>query len=251
MVPKLHSQIPASLKGQTLVVALDASYAPDEMLASDGSTVIGMDADLSLALGQVLGVKVKLQNATFATIIPGLESGKYNIGNSSFTDTKAREKQVDFVDYFQAGEGYYVSANSKTAFNGLASLCGHTVAVEAGTVEESDAKAQGKKCNVTVLSFQDQNAANLAVSSGRAEVGFADSQVAAYIVKRSHGQFALVGKPFNTAPYGIALPKDGLAKPILAALKTLESDGIYQKILAKWGVQSGAVTKPVINGATS
>ena len=40
----------------------------------------------------------------------------------------------------------------------------------------------------------DQNAANLAISSGRAEVGMADSPVAAYIVKQSNGQFELTGK---------------------------------------------------------
>ena len=36
----------------------------------------------------------------------------------------------------------------------------------------------------------------------------ADSPVAAYIVKQSNGQFKLTGKPYGTAPYGIAIPKD-------------------------------------------
>ncbi len=40
----------------------------------------------------------------------------------------------------------------------------------------------------------------------------ADSPVAAYIVKQSNGQFKLVGKPYGTAPYGIAIPKgNGMA----------------------------------------
>ncbi len=252
------SQLPSAVKSKgSVTVALDATYAPDEMIASDGKTVIGMDADLSVALGQVLGLKVNLVNATFDTIIPGLLSGKYDIGNSSFTDTKAREQQVDFVTYFTAGEGYYESANSTASFNGLDSLCGHKVSVEAGTTEESDANTQSKTCQssgkpaVTVLSFQDQNAANLAVSSGRAELGFSDSQVAAYIVQQSNGQFKVVGQPFSTAPYGIAVPKHGMGPALLAALKDLMSQGIYTKILAEWGVQAGAITNPVINGATS
>ena len=68
----------------------------------------------------------------------------------------------------------------------LADLCGHTVAVEKGTTEETDATAQSKKCKsagkagVTVLTFPDQNGANLALSSGRAQLGFADSPVAEY-----------------------------------------------------------------------
>ena len=33
-----------------LTVAADATYAPDEFIASDGKTVIGMDADLAKAI---------------------------------------------------------------------------------------------------------------------------------------------------------------------------------------------------------
>jgi polar amino acid transport system substrate-binding protein len=249
--PTLASEVPAKYKSG-LTVAMDATYAPDEFIAPDGHTIIGMDADLAYAIGQVLGVKMNLEQATFATIIPGLLDGKYDVGNSSFTDTKARQQQVDFVTYFSAGEGFYVSASSSSSFNGLASLCGHSVAVESGTTEESDAQSQAKKCHVTVESFQNQNEANLAVSSGRAEVGFLDSQVAAYVVQQSHGQFKLTGTPFSTAPYGIALPKNsGLAQPFLGAIKDLMSDGIYAKILAKWGTTNGAITNPTINGATS
>ena len=238
-------------------MALDATYAPDEFVAADGKTIVGMDGDLATAIGQVLGLKVNLVNATFNTIIPGLTSSKYDLGASSFTDTKEREKQVDFVTYFTAGEGFYVLANSTASFNGLDSLCGHKVAVESGTTEETDGQAQAKTCTsggkatVTLLSFQDQNAANLAVSSGRADVGFLDSQVASYVVAQSNGQFKVVGQPFSTAPYGLAMAKNGMAPAVLAAVKSLMSSGIYTQILTKWGVQAGAITNPVINGATS
>ncbi len=245
--------VPAAIKSKgSLTVAMDASYPPDESVDKDGKTIIGMDADLAKAIGQQLGLSVNLVNATFDTIIPGLSGGKFDIGMSSFTDTKEREQTVDFVDYFQAGEGFYVKAGSGKSFNGLASLCGHSVSVESGTTEETDAKSQAKKCSVKVLSFSDQNAANLAVSSGRADVGFADSQVAYYIVKQSNGQFESTGTAFEVAPYGIALPKgNGMAAAVQAALKALIADGSYSKILATWGVQAGAVTDPTLNGATS
>ena len=80
----------------------------------------------------------------------------------------------------------------------------------------------------------------------------ADSPVAAYQVKQSNGQFKLVGKPYGTAPYGIAMPKgSGLPKALLDALKVLMSDGKYRAILQKWGVTEGAISKPTINGAIS
>lgn len=254
----LAATVPAPVKTAGLLVAADATYAPDEFIGSDGTTVVGMDADLANAIGQVLGLKVAISNATFDTIIPALQSGKFNLGTSSFTDTKARQKQVDFVDYFQAGEGYYVKAGSSYKPNGLASLCGHTVAVETGTVEQTDAQAQNKKCTkshkkgVKVLTFADQNSANLAVSSGRAQVGFADSQIAEYVVAQSNGQFKNSGTAFGVAPYGLALPKGlGLTRPVDGAVGKLMKDGIYLKILKKWGISGGALSRPEINGATS
>src|SRR5579872_7507313 len=63
----LASKVPAKYKSAGLVVAMDASYAPDEMVAADGHTIIGMDADFAYAIGQVLGVTMKLQQATFDT----------------------------------------------------------------------------------------------------------------------------------------------------------------------------------------
>src|SRR6185312_13813270 len=77
--------VPAAIKSKgTLTVAADASYAPDEFIAPDGHTVVGMDADLSKALAGVMGLKAKVVNATFDTIIPGIASGKYDMGASSF-----------------------------------------------------------------------------------------------------------------------------------------------------------------------
>jgi polar amino acid transport system substrate-binding protein len=258
----IAATVPAAIKSAgTISVAMDATYPPDEFIAPDGSTIVGMDADLATAISQVMGLKPTLHNVTFNDIIPGLQSSagatpKYGMGASSFTDTIARQKKVDFVDYFTAGEGFYVKAGSPLAFNGLTTLCGHSVSVESGTTEETDAKSQSAKCpsgqKVTVLSFGNQSQANLAVSSGRADVGFADSQVAGYIVATSNGVFQNSGTAFEVAPYGLALPKgNGMAAPVQAAVNYLIGNGVYTQILNKWGVQSGAITSSVINGATS
>ncbi len=251
--------VPSAIKSKgTLAVAADASYAPNEFIGSDGHTVVGMDADLMQAIAATMGLKATIANVTFDAIIPGLAAGKYDVGASSFTDTKAREKVVDFVDYFSAGESFYTKASGGVSISGLADLCGKTVAVENTTTEQTDAQTQGKKCKaagkpaVSVMSFPNQNAANLALSSGRAQLGFADSPVAAYAVKKSNGQFKLVGTTFATAPYGLAIPKkSGLGKPILAAMTALVKNGAYTKILTKWGVQAGAIAAPKANGATS
>jgi ABC-type amino acid transport substrate-binding protein len=40
-----------------------------------------------------------------------------------------------------------------------------------------------------------------------------------------------------------------LAQPVLDALKVLMSNGKYKAILDKWGIASGAIDNPQINGA--
>ena len=251
--------VPAAYKHMTLQVGTDATYAPDEFMR--GTNMVGFNVDLMKAVATTLGLKIHENNVIFDNIISGILSTRYQVGNSSFTDNKAREKQVNFVDYFQAGEGVYAKSSSKATFTGLSSLCGKKVAVETGTVELTDSQNTAKKCPknhpLSVLSFATQTEANLAVSSGQATVGFLDSQIASFVVSSTHGIFKLIGHAINVSPYGIATPKTpaghALALAIRAAIKVLMANGTYHRILAKWGVTVGAFTsnKVVLNGATS
>ena len=249
--------VPAAYKSMTLQVATDASYPPDEYFK--GTTMVGFDLDLMKAIATTLGVKYKENNVVFATIVAGVEGSRYQIGNSSFTPTLARQKKVNFVDYYQAGEGVYVKSSSNFVFKNVQSFCGHKVAVEATTTEQTDAQAVkctgGKK--VQVLIFQTQTQANTAVESGQAAAGFLDSQVAGYVVATARGIFKLTGKPINVAPYGIATAKSPnglkLAKAIQAAFKTLRANGTYNAILRHYGAQAGEIpaSQMILNGAKS
>ncbi len=254
----IAGQLPQSSRDKgTLTVGTDPSYAPNEFFDTDGKTIIGMDIDLARALGGVLGLKVQPTQVVFDSILPGLASGRYDIGMSSFTDTKEREKQVDFVTYYSAGTSFMTRGQGGVKVTTLDDLCGHTVAVESGTVQQTDAGDQSGRCTaagrpaVTVQNYDDQNGANLALASGRADLSMADSPVADYQAKLSGGKIRIVGKPYGTAPYGIAVPKNsGLAAALRAAMAKLIDDGEYTKILDRWGVRDGAISNPRINGAT-
>jgi polar amino acid transport system substrate-binding protein len=255
--PTIAGQVPAAVKSTgELSVAADATYAPDEFIATDGKTVIGMDADLAKAIADLMGLKATVSNQPFDSIIPGLSAGKYDLGMSSFTDTKDREKTVDFVTYATAGESFFVNADGGPTNSSLDDLCGHKVGAEKGTTEADDATAQSKTCTdagkpaVSVSVFPDENGVNLALSSGRIDVAFADTPPAAYAVKQSDGKFKLTGPSIANAPYGIAMAKDsGLAQPVLAAIKALMADGTYAKIFDYWGLSGAKIDNPTINGA--
>lgn len=238
----------------TLTVAMDASYAPNEFMDEDGKTIIGMDADFADALGTTLGLDVEKKNTAFDAIIPGLAANKFDIGISSFTDNKEREKVVDMVTYLTAGTGFYTTADNPVDVQSLADLCGKKVAVQKGTVQQEDVEAQNKKCTeeIKVSIFTQQTDVDLALRSGKAQVALADSPVALYAVQQSDGALKSTGTVYDTAPYGVAVPKDsGLAEAIQAAVQVMIDDGTYNAILAEWGQESGAIKTSVINGAES
>ncbi|MGI9116982.1 MAG: ABC transporter substrate-binding protein [Gaiellales bacterium] len=253
----IAAMVPADIASKgSLTVATDATYPPAELFAEDGQTIEGMDIDLGTAIGEVMGVKWNFVNAGFDTIIPGIQAKKYDVGMSAFTDTKEREKVIDFITYFTAGTSFMTSADGGPTINSIEDVCGLTVAYEKGSTSAEAAIAQGKKCvaagkqDVKAVAFPDQNAVNLAVASKQADFAMADTPTLEWIALKSDGKLKVVGTSFDDAPYGIAVPKDGgLAQPTLEAIKKLMADGTYAAILKKWGVESGAITDPGINKA--
>lgn len=237
-----------------LRVAIDATYPPLEYVDEADQTIKGIDPDLIDALGGKLGLEVELIQAKFDGILPGLQAKKYDAAISGFADRKEREEIVDFVTYMRSGEAFFVNAELDAAeFDDLSDLCGHTIAVLQGTENARQAYRANKSCggNVTVREFPDQNAATLAVTSGRADLSSAFGPVATWIVDKSGGRLKMAGTYSNPVPLGIAVSKDSpeLSQALLAALKELIDEGEYLEIMEKWHTQDFAITDPVINGA--
>ncbi len=256
--------VPASIKSKgTLTVAADASYPPNEFLSSGGQ-IVGMDVDLGNAIGKTLGLQTKFVNASFDGILAGLSAHKYDLGMSSFTDTKAREQTVNFVTYFTAGTSIMAKKCNPLHINTETDLCGKKVGAENGTVQleslqKNEAGSVVQQCKnagkaaPVASGYPNQSNVNTALEAGRIQSYLADTPVVDYAVKANPNLFQKVGKTTDVAPYGIAVPKDTgtMDQAVLAAVKKLMAGGQYRTILTTWGVQSGAITNPTINGATS
>src|SRR5207244_684997 len=145
-------------------------YAPSEYLDTDGKTIIGFDVDLFKAVAAKLGLKTEWNSAKFDSIIPGVTSGKYQIGVSSFTINSAREAQTTMVSYYSAGTGW--GAKKGTSFD-PDNACGKKVAVQTATVQADDVAARSKKCTdagkaaIAIDQYQAQSDATNAVISGK------------------------------------------------------------------------------------
>ncbi len=253
----LAALVPADVAADgKIIVGSDASYAPNEFVDADGTTIIGMDVDLGKAVAQKLGLSAEFQNSAFDGILPGIASKKYELGMSSFTDNADREKQVDMVTYFSAGTKMATLAGNPDGIN-IDDLCGKTIAAQRGTVQVDDLTARSDACTkagkpaINISQFQAQTDVTLALTAKRAQAMLADSPVVDYAVAQTNGQLQAVGTAYDTAPYGIAVPKgDGkYAQAVQGAVQALITDGTYKAILDKWSVAGGAITTSKINGA--
>lgn len=264
----LFSKLPKNIQDKGVIkVGSDIAYAPVEFKDKDGKTA-GIDPDLADALGKQLGVKFQFENGTFDTLVTGLRAKRYDMAMSAMTDTKDRQNGIDsetkkkvgegadFVDYFTAGVSIYTAKGKDQGIKTWDDLCGKKIVVQRGTVSEDLAKKQSEKCGdkgkISIEAFDTDQQAQTRLRSGGADAGSSNFPVAAYAVKTSGGgkDFQIVGEQVEAAPYGIAVSKDNtrLRDALKEALDAIIKSGDYDKIIAKWGVEAGAVKEAKVNG---
>ena len=253
--PAIAALVPADIASSgKLVVGTDTSYAPAEYIDEFGVPA-GYDIDIARAIAAVLGLEADIQPADFGAIIPGTGS-TYDLGISSFTINAERLAEVDMVQYFQAGEAFAVEKGNPQKISGT-DLCGLTVGVQTGTIEEEELVTLSDECTaagksaITPLSLAKQTDVTTALIDGKANLMYADSPIIAHAILEEAGQLEQLGDVFASAPQGIVVSKDdpALTSAVQQAVQKLIVSGDYGRILTGWGIQAGAVTTAEINPA--
>ncbi len=256
----LHDMLPADIKAAgVLKVGTEAFYPPFEYLDTDNTTVIGLDMELFNKIGEELGLKVEVTNMAFDGLLPALDTKRIDVVAAAMTDTVARQKKYDFVDYFLTGQGIVVPAGNPKNITGIDSLCGLNVSALEGSVQvdmlEQFNTDQCKSKPIVVTALATDADAMLQVQSGRADASFSQDAVARFNVeaKGGSGKFEVANKepllPVLTGPM-FTKSNSELRDAVKAAVEKLIADGTYADVLAQYKVESGAVKEPTVNAGT-
>jgi ABC-type amino acid transport substrate-binding protein len=250
----IAATVPADIRSAgKLVVGVNQPYAPAEFMDS-GGTLVGFDIDLMNAIARVLDLQVEYRETAFESILPSVQGRAYDVGLSSFTDTREREAMVDFVTYFQAGTQWAQRPGTPINPN---NACGRKVGVKSRTIQDTEElPTKNKACLAvgaapidTVDYFSQDDVVN-ALTTGEVDAISADSPVTGYAINQSDGALEAAGEIFDAAPYGLPVAKGSpLAESLRQAVNHLIVTGEYRTIMEKWGVEAGMITAPVINGA--
>ena len=240
------SGVPELADGK-LLIGSDIAYAPLEFYQTGTETPDGLDVDLAKAIAEALGVQVEFVNSGFDGLIEALNTDEFDAVMSAMTIDADRSKLVDFVPYLNVGVGIVVPADNPNNIAGLDDLCGLTVAVQLGTVQEKGLKAlNDETCgdnDVKIVTFDTNPLAVEDVSTGGADANYSDFPVAFLDAQQSEGRLEVVEPAPNPQPYGIAVRKSSteLKGALTQALLAVKGSGKYDDVLAKWNLESTAL----------
>ena len=234
----------------TLTVGSDTTYPPQEYIDTATNQATGFDVDLITAIGQRMGLQTKVVTTSFDTIINSLVAKRFDVVISAVSVTPERQKKVDFVPYFNAGESLLVKIGNPSNIKSTADLCGQKVGVQNGTIEQTDLQTANTTCKnagkpaIEVTALTNQTDVIQLLASGRVVATYQDSPVTDYFNKQHPGQFAVGGSVVNAGIEGIVVRKDDSAmfNAIQTAFNQLKADGTYNSLIQKWGLTNEAIT---------
>jgi polar amino acid transport system substrate-binding protein len=234
----------------TLTVGSDTTYPPQEYIDTATNQATGFDVDLITAIGQRMGLQTKVVTTSFDTIINSLVAKRFDVVISAVSVTPERQKKVDFVPYFNAGESLLVKIGNPSNIKSTADLCGQKVGVQNGTIEQTDLNTANDACKkagksaIEITALTNQTDVIQLLASGRVVATYQDSPVTDYFNKQHPGQFAVGGSVVNAGIEGIVVRKDDSAmfNAIQTAFNQLKADGTYNSLIQKWGLTNEAIT---------
>lgn len=215
----------------------------------------GIDVDFTDAVAKVLGLTVERQEAAFETILPALDSGKFDVGTGNFGVTTARLKTVDFVTYIDDGQGFAVRKDDTALqpITDLVQLCGLTVGTGAGTTFETTLNSHRNVCTdagkkpYEVKAFSESGALLTSLRQGRVDIEMSTINGLRHQAAQEASGIRFLGE-FHRLDVGFAFKKGSKLTPAFqAAVNQLIKDGTYQRILRKWGVADSAITESRIS----
>ncbi|WP_245472234.1 ABC transporter substrate-binding protein [Rhizobium jaguaris] len=257
---KLHDMLPEKIKSAgEIKVGTEPQTPPYDFYGDDNKTIIGLERELRDEMGTRLGVKFTDMPAQFASIIPGIQAGRFDMGMSAFGDFADREKIVDVVNYMLEGTSIIVLDGNPKGVHKLKDACGLNAGAVQGSIPLQLLDKQKGLCPadkpLNVMQFPSNDQIKIALQSGRADLSMDTTGVAAYSLQHQpegNRKLELVGGAQYAVGYqAMLVSKESpqLRDALAATMQSMIDDGTYAKIFEKWGLGENKLDKVTINDA--
>lgn len=215
----------------TLVMCTEATFRPFEYM--DKGNIVGIDVEISKQIAKDLNAQLSIQNISFDSVIPAVETGKYDLGVAGITKNAGRAKMVDFSDSYYDASQVIIVKSSNTTINSAKSLKGKQIAVQQGTTGNDLATTYTDKSKVQP--FQATTDAVQQLENNKVDAVILDSFPAQIFVQQ-HPDLKIAGKPLDSEPYCIAIKKGNTAllNAVNKTIKRLKSSGDIKSYIKQY-----------------
>ena len=220
-----------------LTMATEATFPPYEYY--DGDAIVGIDVEVAQAIAAKLGMELEVTDIAFDSIIPGIQTGKYDMGMAGMTVTDERKEQVNFSDSYATGV-QVVIVKDDSAIASVDDLfadgANTVVGTQAGTTGFIYATSDIEDAGLgTVKSFGKTTDAVEALKNGQVDCVILDNEPAKALVAANEG-LHILDTEYAVEDYAIAISKENtdLLDKINTALAELKDDGTLQSIVDKY-----------------
>lgn len=252
--PEVQKLIPDQYKSGGFTIVLSAASPPLNFFSSDGTTVLGSNADITRALIRVMGVDAEIVAVPFDSIIPGLLSEKYAIAMAAMVPTEERLKQLDMIPFVSGGSAVGVAPGNPDDLS-LKMLCGKRLAVVAGSTQATlelpalNEEYCSEADQIQAVTMQDANQTRLALNTGRVDAFMGDSIAMSYAEASGDAKFEMLPEEIvREGEYGnltaaAAAKGSDLTPALEKALQVFVDMPEYEEILQRWGLDEYMVAK--------
>lgn len=193
---------------------------------------------------QRLAARCETTRLPFVEVLPGVESGRYQLGVANVLRTPEREARVLFSQPLWRSSSRLVARPSTVERHGgatlqLAQLQNVTVAAERGTQQHRYLQRLEEKQGVKVLDTRSVADAMAAVADGHADFALMPMRSAFFLLQQAPGQVVFAGQAMVEDGLGgtvhMILPKssEALRRELDVALDAMRRDGTFQRIFRR------------------
>ncbi len=246
-IPALAQPATAPVQTQTLLdaiiargvlrVGLTGDYKPFSFRDKTTGSTTGLDVDMAASLARGMGVKLQIVPTTWATLMPGLLAGKYDIAMGGVTITLARMKTAFFsIPVMASGKAAIARCADVSKYQTLAAIDRPGVRVIANPGGTNESYDRAHLHNAQIVMYPDNATIFQQLVNGHADVMITDG-VETQLQHRLHPQLCAIhpNHPFNRSELGYMMPRDVALKFFVDEwLRQMRMTGARQKLVAKW-----------------
>lgn len=217
--------------GKVLDFGTSADFPPYEYY--EGDEIVGIDPDILRAIGDYMGVEVRLHDMDFNNIIASIDSGKIDGGAAGFTVTEERKKSVNFTDSFTKTSQIIITRKDSDIKEVEDLNNGVKIGTQLGTIGDTIAKDDFGEENVN--SFNKVPDAILSLQNKKIDAVILDKHSAENFVN-ANKDLTIIETPYLEEEYAIAISKDNpeLLEDMNEAIAALKESGEIDKIMDKY-----------------